>query len=315
MKFYEDTVAEQPRIEAAIKKYGWAAEHNFGWYQCYQYWYAPTQRTIFVEADRGALLTVHIERKQEYFVVFDPLAAPEHRVPLLTEYIAWIFSNTPAKKIWFQLDKNARREFLRALPEAYCSKPIYYTLVSPIYDLRKFDPALPGGHYKGLRKEMHKFYRGHRVAAQDAKTYEDRESLHAIVDAWKRERPNTEKGMVGVYHHMIDANFKGTDEARVFVVDGKAAGINAGWKIPNSDRYYGSVGIHNFSIDGLGAMLYLEDMIFLKSRGYGEVDMGGSEKSLLAFKNKFCPQACEEMVIFSVAKTLASVPQKELEYQ
>ena len=36
-----------------------------------------------------------------------------------------------------------------------------------------------------------------------------------------------------VYHYMIDANFKGTDEARVFVVDGKAAGIMPA-NIPNS---------------------------------------------------------------------------------
>ena len=302
IKFYEDTVAEQARIEAAIKKYGWAAEHNFWWYQYYQYWYAPTQRTIFAETDRGALFTVYIERNQEYFVVFDPLAAPAERVLLLMEYVTSIFSNTQAKKIWFQLDKAERPEFLRALPEAYRSNPVYYTLVSPIYDLRQFDPTLPGGHYKTLRKEMHKFYREHQVTVHDAKTFTDRDGLHALVDAWKAERPNTEQSMTGVYHHMIDANFQGTDEARIFIVDGKPVGLNAGWRVPNSDRYYGSVGIHNFSVDGLGAMLYLEDLVWLKAHGYSEVDMGGSEKSLLAFKNKFCPQLYEEMVVFSIVK-------------
>lgn len=302
MQFYEDTVAERPRIEAAIQKFGWAAEHNFWWYQYYQYWYAPTQRTIFAENNHGALCTVFIERNQEYFVMFDPLAPREHRVPLLMEYVSWIFSHTPAKKIWFQLDKAERREFLRSLPDEYRSNPIYYTLVSPIYDLRMFDPALPGGHYKGLRKEMHRFYREHQVAVADAKTFENREGLHTLVDSWKEKRPNTEKSMVGVYHHMIDANFAGTDEARIFVVDGKPAGINAGWNIPNRQRYYGSVGIHDFSTDGLGAMLYLEDLAYLKGRGYGEVDMGGSEKSLLAFKNKFCPQSYESMVVFSVVR-------------
>src|SRR5258708_3070083 len=129
MKFYDNTLSEQAHIEDAIKKYGWAAEHNFWWYEYYQYWYAPTHRTIFPVADRGALLTVYIERTQEYFVVFDPLAEPDDRIGLLTEYIAWIFSNTTAKKIWFQLDKSYRKEFLSTLPDAYRSNPIYYTLV------------------------------------------------------------------------------------------------------------------------------------------------------------------------------------------
>jgi hypothetical protein len=302
MKVYEDTVAEQVRIENAIKKYGWAAEHNFWWYQCYQHWYAPTQRTIFVETDRGALLTVRIERSKEYFVVFDPLAAAEDRTPLLMEYVDWIFSHTDAKKIWFQLAKPARHDFLSHLSDECRSNRIYYTLTSPIYNLKEFDPTLPGGHYKTLRKEMHKFYREHHVEIRDAKIYVDHESLNAIAENWKLKRPNHERGMAGVYHHMIDNNFEGTDEARVFIVDGKATGINAGWMIPNSDRYYGSVGIHDFSVDNLGAMLYLEDLVWLKQHGYNEVDMGGSEKSLLAFKNKFRPQSFEEMVIFSVVK-------------
>ena len=92
------------------------------------------------------------------------------------------------------------------------------------------------------------------------------------------------------------------DEARIFIVDGTPRGINAGWMIPNTDRFYGAVGIHDFSLDSLGAMLYLEDMIFLKGRGYSEADMGGSEKSLLAFKNKFCPQSFYKTAIFSVVK-------------
>ena len=315
MKFHENTLAEQARIESAITRWGWAAEHNFWWYQYYQYWYAPTQRTIFAEADRGALFTVFIERSQEYFVVFDPLAAPADRVPLLMEYIDWIFSNTPAKKIWFQLAKENRREFLSRLPDAYRSNRVYYTLLSPIYDLSRFDPQLPGGQFKSLRKELHRFYREHAVEVRDAKSFPDYEGLHALADHWKSRRPNTEKGMAGVYHALIDNHFKGLDEARVFVVDGRPAGINGGWMVPNCDRYYGSIGIHDYSVPDLGAMLYLEDMVYLKQHGYRVVDMGGTEKKYLTFKDKFQPQSYEEMVIFSAVKTLATIPRKELEYQ
>ncbi len=302
MEQFNDTLAEQSRIERAIQKYGYASEHNFWWYQYYQYWYNPPQRNIFVETDHGALFTAYNERDNEYFVVFDPMAPEQFRVPLLMEYITWVFSNTSAKKIWFQLEKGARPAFLRALPPSCASRRIYYTMESPIYDLRKFDPALPGGHYKTLRKEMHKFYREHTVTVADAKTYEDRESLHAIVNHWKKKRPNHERGMMGVYHQMIDGNFEGTKEARVFLVDGVPAGINAGWMIPNSDRFYGAVGVHDYSVDDLGAMLYLEDLVWLKAHGYREADMGGGERSLTAFKSKFQPQSFYETVVFSVAK-------------
>lgn len=302
MKIYEDTLAEQPRIERAIKQYGYASEHNFWWYQYYQHYYKPPQRNIFVETDRGALFTAYNERDNDYFVVFDPMAPAEFRIPILMEYIEWIFKNTSAEKIWFQLERDFRPAFLRALPKTCRSNPIYYTMESPIYDLRQFDTALPGGHYKSLRKEMHKFYREHTIAVEDAKKYTDKESLRAILDNWRKKRPNHERGMTGVYREMIDGNFAGTDEARVMTVDGKAAGFNAGWMIPNSERFYGAVGIHDYSVDDLGAMLYLEDLIHLKDRGYREVDMGGGEKSLTAFKNKFCPQSFYKTVVFSVSK-------------
>jgi len=302
LRFFEDTVADQSQVEALIKKFGWTAEHNYYWYQYYQHYYEPAQKNIFVEGDHGALFTAYDTVDKNYFVVFDPAAAQEQRAPLLVEYIDWIFSNTSAEKVWFQLELPTRKELIRALPEKYRCCRIYYTLTWPIYDLQKFDPTLPGGHFKALRKEMHKFYREHQVTLQDARTFEDRASLHAIVDNWKKTRTHHDMAMTGVYHDLIDAGFKGMDEARVFIVDGQPAGFNAGWKIPNSDRFYGGVGIHNYSVDNLGTMLYLEDLVWLKERGYPEADMGGTEKSALPFKKKFGPVAFYKSSIFSVVK-------------
>jgi hypothetical protein len=108
--------------------------------------------------------------------------------------------------------------------------------------------------------------------------------------------------MTGVYKQIIDGKFEGTDEARIFMVDGKPVGFNAGWMMPNRDRFYGAVGIHDYSIDDLGTMLYLEDLVWLKERGYNEVDMGGSEKSAIPFKNKFGPREWYKSSIFSVRR-------------
>lgn len=302
LQFFDDTVQARISIEAAIKKFGWASEHNYWWYEYYRHYYDPPQQNIYVASEQGGLFTAHDKEDEAYYIDFDPMAKPEDRIPLLREYIAWTFSNTPAKKIWLQLVMQDRRELMRTLPSDYQCQRIYFTIVWPIYDMSLFDPTLPGGHYKGMRKEMHRFYREHVVRVEDAKTFADRKSLHAIVDRWKKGRLHHDKAMVGVYHAMIDGNFQGMDEARIFVVDGKPVGFNGGWMIPNSDRFYGAVGIHDYSIEDLGTMLYLEDMIWLKKQGYREVDMGGSETSALAFKKKFCPQSFYKSAVFSIVK-------------
>jgi hypothetical protein len=305
LRFFEDTVAARDRVEAGIKKFGWTAEHNYSWYQYYQYYYDPPQRNIFVEADHGALLTAFDEVDKNYFVVFDPMAEPAHRAPLLAEYIDWIFSHTEAEKIWFQLELPTRRELMHSLPEKYVCRRIYYTLTWPIYDLLAFDPELPGGKFKTLRKETHKFYRDHSVEVQDARTFEDRTSLYAIVDGWKKNRTRRDTPMTGVYRRIIDGDFEGMDEARVFLVDGRPVGFNAGWMIPNSNRFYGGVGIHDYSLEDLGTMLYLEDLVWLKKKGYVEVDMGGTETSALPFKKKYGPNAFYKSAIFSVVRNTA----------
>jgi len=285
MRFFEDIDGARDLIEEAIKKFGYAAEHNFFWYK---YYFDPGCRNIFVEGEHGFLFTSYNERKQSYYIVFDPLAHPEHRASLLLEYIIWVFSNPSAKKVWFQIETPVRKQLLRILPERYRAHRNYFTLTWPIYDLQKFDPTLPGGHYKTLRKEYHRFYREHEVAVRDVKTYEDLGRLHTIVDDWKKKRPNPENASEAQYHHIIDGRFEGTDEARIFIVDGVVRGFNAGWMTPNSDCFYGAVGIHDYSMEDLGDMLYLEDLFWLKAHGYRKVDMAGSEKPLLAFKNKFC---------------------------
>ena len=98
------------------------------------------------------------------------------------------------------------------------------------------------------------------------------------------------------------ARSAGSDEARIFLVDGKAAGINVGWMTPNSDCFYGALGIHDYSLPDLGDMLYLEDLEWLKAKKYTKADMGGGEKALTQFKSKFQPVSFHETHIFSVVR-------------
>lgn len=62
MIFYEDTLSEQPRIEKAIKKYGYAPEHNFWWYQAQA---EKNSRNVFAECKDGSgLLTIEERDKK-----------------------------------------------------------------------------------------------------------------------------------------------------------------------------------------------------------------------------------------------------------
>lgn len=300
MNFFEDTLAERARIEAAIQKYGYAPEHNFLWYEFYR---EEGEKNVFAACDDGSgLLTIEERAKKTIMVFSSPIAPPPRRVPMLIEYLEYIFQSPEIQKVTLELETPLRKEFLRALPSRFRARAINYSLTWPIYNLKTFNPALSGKHYKSLRKAKNKFYRSHAVHTEDARAYGDKNALHRIIDEWRKKRGGHDRAYSSEYHHIIDGNFAGTTEARVFIVDGRPTGMNAGWMIPQSSRFYGAIGIHDYSSEDLGDMLYLEDLIWLKNHGYAEADMAGGEKALTAFKNKFQPESFYKTHVFSVVK-------------
>ena len=87
MIFFEDTLSERQRIEEAIKKYGYASEHNFWWYQCQA---NKESKNIFAEYEDGTgLLT--IKKKDKYIIFSSPLAPESRRVPVIIEYLNCVF--------------------------------------------------------------------------------------------------------------------------------------------------------------------------------------------------------------------------------
>jgi len=298
MKFYNDMAAARPLIEETIKKFGYAPEHNFNWYRFYT---DDDENDVFVASEHGdGLLTMLGEDDSRVFS--SPLASPNRRAPIIMEYLEQIFQSPNVKKVWLELETPLRKEFLRKLPGHFRSNPINYTLSWPIMNMKTFDLSLPGKHYKFLRKERNKFYRDHSVSVVDAKEFVDKKALHDIIDAWKKRRKVHDRAYCTEFHNMINGNFEGMATARVFVVDGTPVGMNGGWMIPNSERFYGAVGIHDYSIPNLGAILYLEDLEWLKGHGYGEVDMGGGETALTEFKKEFLPESFYKTHVFSVVK-------------
>jgi len=301
MNFFENILAEQSRIEEAIKKYGYAPEHHFWWYKSQA---EENSKNVYVEFDDGAgLLTIEERDKKRTAIFSSPIAPPSRRASTIIEYLEHIFKLPEIQKVTLELETLLYKEFLDKLPINFKARAINYTLLWPVYNLKSFNLELSGRHWKTLRKEKNKFYQNHHVSSVDAKTYKDKEALRLIIDEWRKKRGGHDKTYFIPYRNfIINENFMGASEARVFIVDGKAVGINAGWLAPNSGRFYGAVGIHNYSLPDLGDMLYLEDLAWLKAKGYIEADMGGGEEALTNFKNKFQPVSFYKTHIFSVIK-------------
>mgnify|MGYP001603986144 FL=1 len=248
------------------------------------------------------LLTIEEKDKGACIVFSSPIAPSPLRVAILLQYLDCIFQTKEIKKVTLELEDALYKKFISALPQSIKSRRINYTLTWPIYNLKNFDASLSGNRWKTLRKEKNKFYQSHSVSVLNAKTYENKEVLCSIIDQWRKKRGGSDRAHFLPFYNFIDSNFKGSTESRVLVVDGKVCGINAGWMIPNSNRFYGSLGIHDYSISDLGDMLYLEDLAWLRAKGYKEADMGGGEDALTNFKNKFKPESFYKTHVFSVAK-------------
>jgi len=301
MDFWEDIMLERSRIEKSIKKYGYAPEHNFEWYQCQP---EDGDKNVFVEfEDNTSLLTTETPGKKECVVFSSPVAPKEKRAEILIKYLNLVFQSEKFVKVELELEDDLYKKFINELPNTIKAKRIEYTLTWPIYILYQFDENLSGKKWNSLRKTRNKFYKEHLVETFDAKKYLNKQELHQVIDDWKKNRGADDKAYSQEYHNLIDSNFAAATEARALLVDGKVCGINAGWMIPNSNRYYGSIGIHNYNFSGLGDVLYMEDLIYLKKQGYTEADMGGGEEELTAFKSKSHPQSFYKTHIFTVIKS------------
>ncbi|MBI4120342.1 MAG: GNAT family N-acetyltransferase [Parcubacteria group bacterium] len=298
MEFFDDPLVYRPLAVKSIKHYGYAPEHNLDWFE---YVTAPLQQPVFVHWPDGTALLTGKEEKV-WYIFSEPLAPAEKRAQRIVEFLSGALEKPAIGKVVLELESESRKELLHLLPKTLKDLAINYTLIWPIMNMEKFDPELPGSHFKSIRNARNKFYRENNisVAAPDSVSADE---LHQLVEVWKKTRGGHDRPWFHRYHALIDNKFKGCKTARVMTTDDKAIGLNAGWEIPNSNnRWYGAIGIHNYSIRDLGLMLYLEDLIWIKKAGYKTADMGGGEKALTNFKNQFLPESWYKTFVFSVVK-------------
>ena len=296
--FLNNPTAYKRIVAQAVKRYGHAPEHNVFWYQ---YEAHPDQKPIFVSWSNGFGLMTYKE-ENAWYVFSEPLAAPKKKIPVLVEFIRHALREKGIKKVVVELTAGTRKLLRQALPETLRDASINYTLTWPIFDMTKFNPALPGHGLKRLRNVRNKFYRAHRIGVRDARTVA-KTDLHRIAEKWKKMRGGTDQTYDHRYRNLIENNFAGTQTARAIFVDGKAAALNASWPITNRPgHYYAGVGIHDYSMPSLGEIMNLEDLEWIKNAGYKTADFGGGEKALTNFKKKFGPSSYYKTFIFSVVR-------------
>lgn len=272
MKIYDNIEAERDRIEASIKKYGWTSDHNLGWWLMCPY--KDTGKPVFVQFDDGSGLLTY-KYSDEWSVWSDPLTDKGLAAERINEFASLVL-NEQIKEVWCV---DVSEEIYPALKKESRFKlsGIDYSLFWPVLDMKKFEPDLSGGNFKEMRNAKNKFYREHEVQVVNAVDVA-KSDLHKIVDDWKKRVSRRSDIYDLKYHKAIDDDFKGFATARVLVVDGKPAGFNAGYEVPNHPgRFAGVIGLHDYSLKDLGTILWLEDLGWIKNAGYKELDMQGSE--------------------------------------
>lgn len=298
MDIIKTAAASRLLIEAAIKKYGYAPEHNFFYFQN---WEREGTKNHLFQTGEGAVLTR--QKNKIWYIFSEILASPTKKNQILKEFLDFCLIEQKVAKVTAEFEQNYYKEattFLKNSP--YHAGRVNYSLIWPIFDLKKWDSELKGGDWKKMRYQTGLFYRQHQVEIVDSRQC-DKNDLKKIVEIWRKTRGGRDLSHFHPYFNLIDNNFAGTKFRRTFLVDGTPATITAGWEIPNRPGwYYSAVGLHNYQCDYLGEAANIDDLSFLKKQGYQFANFGGGEKELTDFKTKFRPASSYQTHIFSIKR-------------
>ncbi|MDP3792746.1 MAG: hypothetical protein Q8Q89_03365 [bacterium] len=276
MNFYENIEAERDRIEACIKKFGHTSDHNLDWWACSII--TTDGVPVFVEFSDGGGLLAH-RYPDKWRIWSDPLSKEPDMADRIGEFAIKILEDDKIKELWCDDVSDKIYPELKKNQSLKLNDP-YYHLFWPVLDMAKYDPTLPGGHFKEMRNAKSKFYREHKVEVLKTSELSEKD-LIKIVDDWQKEVTKKQKEDIYdlKYRRIIKNNFRGFTTARVLVVDGRPVGFNAGYKTPSHPgRFAGVIGIHDYSVKDLGTILWLEDLEWIKNTGYKELDMQGDEE-------------------------------------
>lgn len=298
MRVIKDIKKNRKIIKSSIKKYGYAAEHNYFHYLNSE---GKHNKSIFFNFNGKGIMT-HLYKDKWWYMFAEALAPENQRLKPFFKFLDYALKNKKHKKVVIEATKEFRREIIKNIDKRkYKVCSTNYILYWPVFNMNKWNHKLKGKKWKKLRNIRNRFYRAYNIRVVDSRNVA-KEKLKKIVDEWIKKRRATDEVEHDEYYNMIDNNFRGLDSARSIIVNNKPCTITAGWKIPNSKNYYSAIGIFNYSYNYIGELANLDDLINLKKKGYKYVDFGGSNKILLKFKKKFKPHNLYKTYIFSIVR-------------
>ena len=300
LKVIYDVVKYKKNITNSIKKYGYFAEHN---YLHYLYNETKLDKNVFFDFGNNKILLTQFYKKNNIWYLFpNGILAPENeRLDLLLQATNYILKRRKAKKFVVEVSENLRRNILNKLEIKNNFRACNNTCILywPLYNMDLWSLKLKGSKWKKLRNVRNRFYRKNKVKVKNSKDV-PREELKRILLSWLKRRNENDRVNKDYYFNLINNNFKGVDIAKTLYINGKPCTITAGWKIPNSNNYYSSIGIFDYSFPGLGEVANIDDLNRLKRKRFDYVDFGGSDKVLLYFKKKFRPEKIYKTYVFSI---------------
>ena len=299
MKAITDALAEQALIQGAINRHGFFAEHNFWHYFCKQ---NRGRKCVFL-CQSGNGIMAHKTGKGVWHLFAEPLAPKDERLNMLKLFVRYAYDQGGANKVMAELTENTHAEALAWLKHSkdYRAGTYAEILEWPLFNMRSWDATLAGKHWKKVRNTVHRIERSHEIAVVPAEKV-PKKQLRGLIAKWLRARNDNDRVDSRYYHNLVENRFRGFDMTRVVLADNRPAALTGGWKIPNSDNYYSSLGLIDYTIEGMGEYSNIDDLRALKAMGFETVDFGGSDGKLLEFKQKFRPESSYRTYRFSILR-------------
>tara|TARA_Y100000034_G_scaffold89941_1_gene108313 strand:+ start:8709 stop:9668 length:960 start_codon:yes stop_codon:yes gene_type:complete len=302
LELIKDIDSRKELIETCFKKYGHEAEHCFYNFKSQQ---NDSDKFYFFHFKEGyGMPVVHYTNQLIWYFETEPLAPKDKRFDIIVKTMEHAFSFESTKKVLLETSPEMRLKLLKYARETnkYIVRRPCYVYYCPIYDLKKWDPALPGKSWKKMRNVLNAFKRDKKVEVVDSNVV-DKTKLKKVIKDWEKNRTKQHETIENYHHyHSVDDGFANYKMARTVLVDGEPCSITAGWPVPNSKMYYSSLGVTNFKHDGLGEFSNIDDLNAIKAMGYEFAHFGGSDKSLLQFKMKFKPCRIEKEFLYYIVQ-------------
>ncbi|MDA1334587.1 MAG: GNAT family N-acetyltransferase [bacterium] len=281
-----------------IQKYGFSPEHNIFDFENVIDDYS--EAFIGVIDDEYIVLTQEDDEKT-WWVFADPLAPPKKRGMAIAQFLEYVFSKEDAKRVTCELFSATKDELLDHLPKYLDIEPQENTLIGPIFELEQFDESLGGHQLKKIRSVVRQFNENVKIEARPAQNSPHEDAM-GVIHRWIHNRTFKDEVFIEYYQRFVESNFEGAEETRVLYVNNKPVALNGGWRVPNSETFYNALSLHDYSLRGLGEIIMVEALSYLKNKGYTYADFGVGEKNLTSFKQKFCKNKLQTAYEFSVVK-------------